>query len=482
MNDEKRLYMPMVPYVMSRRESLLPGQTYHPFTIVKDRPVLPQNGQAYTFLDGNYVPCTSADDAVYAWHYACLPPPAGFVLCNPGFNKYGEPLPTVQNFTDSEIFTMRQTLTLLPDTQPASRALTGKENTATVSHKPKAVLVNGRGEVLSSSDEVEELQYQLIVGGDGYYLNIPKREKLLRVTNFIIHLLQIRHYISQNNNSEEERRKIFLEVKLFGPNRSVSLEIPYEQISQILDFVKKKVGDANVFDREQIFAKRLEVMMRSSLQDCEITYEYNCSGWAVLPTTQRIYICDSVTPPAGNVYFNCNFAFGHGPSIRSDRDVVLDAFELLALSEDRPKIIIPFLWAHMGLLFSIFSEAGYPPRALLFINGVSGSLKTAVAKLLFNFIAKPEYDIPASFRDTSASMEISIATYVDRVLLVDDYCPAANQASRRVMEQTLENLIRFYGDGNTKARATPSMDVVNIKKAGGVCVITGEDTAGSLSS
>ena len=50
------------------------------------------------------------------------------------------------------------------------------------------------------------------------------------------------------------------------------------------------------------------------------------------------------------------------------------------------------------------------------------------------------------------------------------------------MEQTLESLIRFYGDGNTKGRADPRMDKVYMKKARGLCVITGEDVAGSLSS
>lgn len=50
------------------------------------------------------------------------------------------------------------------------------------------------------------------------------------------------------------------------------------------------------------------------------------------------------------------------------------------------------------------------------------------------------------------------------------------------MEQTLENLIRFYGDGNTKGRADPRMDKVYMKKARGLCAITGEDIAGSLSS
>lgn len=70
----------------------------------------------------------------------------------------------------------------------------------------------------------------------------------------------------------------------------------------------------------------------------------------------------------------------------------------------------------------------------------------------------------------------------DSVFLIDDFHPATSRGQELEMRRTLETLIRFFGDGIGKSRATSSMDVVRETKPHGMCAITGEDTSGSLSS
>lgn len=73
-------------------------------------------------------------------------------------------------------------------------------------------------------------------------------------------------------------------------------------------------------------------------------------------------------------------------------------------------------------------------------------------------------------------------TAKDTVLLLDDFHPASSKGEELNMKRTLESLIRFFGDGVGKARATSSMDVIKETKPCGLCAITGEDTGGSMSS
>lgn len=487
MYDPNRPYIPFSQYVLSRRDP--PGQPYVPFSIVGERLPMPQEGEPYIFLDGTRQNRVSAENAAYVLHDARFSPPPGFVRCDQVYSAYGELIPGPECHSGKECMEAWEAgLSTLITQQAPLASCKRNADVVAVSNTPRVRLVKANGEIISSNEanstqeETAEPQYQLFECFDGYYLKISKKETPSKITNFVIQLKEIRSFIDKNQSTEGDFRRIFLDVKLFSPDKTVPLSIPYTQLGQIVSFVQSRVGEAIIKGQKRAFAEQLDILLRGQLGNCKETYEYKNSGWIAVPTGRRVYVSDDAAPPAENMYFNCGFKFGRGPVARSTRDIVLDAFGLLNISADREKIIIPFLWAHLGLMFSLLAELGHPPRALLFINGISGSLKTAVAKLMYNFSDNPDLDIPASFRDTSASMEISIDKYRDRVLLVDDYCPAINRASRAAVEQTLENLVRFYGDGNTKGRADPRMDTVHMKKAGGVCVITGEDTAGSLSS
>ena len=481
MDKKQQLYCPFQHYSTARRNVPLPGQYYDPFSNKVMRPPL---GNNYAFFDANRDLCSNIDQALYVVYNDALCPPPGFTRISSAFNCYGELLPSQAMTSEEEQQILwASSCENLHNQRPEQvesneEAERNQVNTCLVGISPNQGI---QPQIHEAQEETEEA-YQLQTGTDGYYLKPLKSGKAKQVTNYTLQLQEVRHYIGMRGEELSEHRKIYFSIQLVKLGKNVNLYIEYEKLSGIVALIKRKVAEAIVYCHHALFAEQLDIFLRSILKDCPSTYEYTMCGWMQLPDQHWVYIHDDGQSSLRNVYFKSGFTFGRGQQARNVREIVNAGFSILRLSKDMEKIVVPFLWAHLGLLWSLFAQAGYPPHALLYISGVSGSLKTAVSKLLFNFTAITELDIPASFRDTSASMEISIDKYKDRVLLVDDYCPAANKLARRSMEQVLENLIRFYGDGNTKGRADPRMDKVYIKKARGLCTITGEDVAGSLSS
>ena len=261
------------------------------------------------------------------------------------------------------------------------------------------------------------------------------------------------------------------------------MEIETSKVKDILKIITTECAEAIVFRNKvnKSFDEVFQIKLREQLAFCTHTYEIRYSGWFVAPNGQYYFCDDGSKPPDEHINFRSGFSFHRGAFKRGEQETAKAGWDFLRLAKN-DTIGILFLFAHLGLLYNLFEEAGYPPRVLLFIEGPTGSLKTAVSSLIFNFSGLPEQRIPATFRDTSASMEIKFAKYRDRILLVDDFCPAADASSRRVMEASLEQLVRFFGDGIAKGRANPSMSEVKELKPCGLVAMTGEDSAGSQSS
>lgn len=169
-------------------------------------------------------------------------------------------------------------------------------------------------------------------------------------------------------------------------------------------------------------------------------------------------------------------------NVSSSREASKGAYMVLQLSSDPSKIVPIFLFAHLSLMWSIFKEAGHSPQFLFFINGTSGALKTAVSKFMFSFFNSDKIESPSSFKDTSASLEVKMSQTVDSVLLVDDFHPATTAQERNSLRYVLERIIRFFGDSIGRSRCNVDMTLKEAFEPHGMCMLTGEDTAGTEST
>lgn len=144
-----------------------------------------------------------------------------------------------------------------------------------------------------------------------------------------------------------------------------------------------------------------------------------------------------------------------------------------------------FLYLHASLMAELFHQAGHD---ICFVFGVLGvtnsrktSLVTAVAKL-FNrecLVADAEFATA-----TACGIEKTLSLYKDGVVLIDDFKPGANKAQQAVMNEKLDQLLRFYGNRVAKKRMTEFATDGDKKyfPINGGCVITMEIVDGVLSS
>lgn len=218
------------------------------------------------------------------------------------------------------------------------------------------------------------------------------------------------------------------------------------------------------------------------------TLIYHYSGWqkirtAVtynLPVISTTYLNDKLE---GGSLLRCitGKRLEYSPQITRG-DAFQNVVKMLFLSEDMSKTLPLLLFAHLGIMYKLFEDAGFPPRFVLFLCGQTGSLKTSVSKVFFKILKDSANDIPANFNDTMTALEIKMGNTYDDVLLVDDFRPSSMRSELARMRNNLEKLIRFYGDGIGKGRGDVTLRLRNEFKPHGVCAVTGEYIHGTASS
>lgn len=186
--------------------------------------------------------------------------------------------------------------------------------------------------------------------------------------------------------------------------------------------------------------------------------QYHCSGWTRV-AGRWLYGQKDTEVSRFSIKFITDFQIACDPAM-TPLSAMHSAMGMLELS-DNPATIVPLvLFAHLGVLIKLFEHAGFPPHLLMFVNGKTGSFKTAACAVKFNLSGDPRNNIPATFRDSIASVEAKFQTYVDQTMLLDDFSPATTAGNRANMNRLLEAIIRYYGKGRGNATVTKSTALV----------------------
>ncbi len=116
------------------------------------------------------------------------------------------------------------------------------------------------------------------------------------------------------------------------------------------------------------------------------------------------------------------------------------------------------------------------PAFALFLYGQTQTRKTTAAALAMshfgNFHAK---NPPASFSDTSRSIQKKAFMVKDMPLLVDDYHPVASLQEKKQMAATAQVLSRAFGDGADRGRLNADSTIKASTPPRSLAIITGED-------
>lgn len=175
-------------------------------------------------------------------------------------------------------------------------------------------------------------------------------------------------------------------------------------------------------------------------------------------------------------------------SIRGDKNKIIEVdynfnrvealnitLNMLEIAEYQ-KTVPMFLYTHLGVLKEIFKEAEANPEFSLWLEGLTGSRKTSVAKVFFNIFNRSNDYISATFKDTLASLEEKSFQYKDSLLIVDDFFHSTSKSEWNYTQQTASEILRRFGDNFSKSRLDRNMNRGKEYPPRGMLVITGELT------
>lgn len=298
-------------------------------------------------------------------------------------------------------------------------------------------------------------------------------------TNFIVLPQSIECTINRDGTVENEVR---LTVYM-NPNMFQTITVKPNKTGNIINEIQKIFPQACLEPFVKCANKHLSAYISKMLAKTPLTYRYRKSGWNMI-----------VFQNGQRSMFYCNDAMEQNAVFSTETGKRLDflpkvtqsqafyyAVKMLALG-NMTKTLPLFLFSHIGVMYSIFEEAGFAPNFLLNIVGHTGSLKTSVSKIFFKILRDNRNDIASSFNDTATAMEIKMGNTFDEVLLIDDFRPSSNKTETSRMRNSLEKLVRYFGDGVGKSRGNPLLTLNKEFRPHGVCAITGEYLYGVPSS
>jgi hypothetical protein len=161
-------------------------------------------------------------------------------------------------------------------------------------------------------------------------------------------------------------------------------------------------------------------------------------------------------------------------------DLILALKATVALFDIGPaKIMYPLIsMAFLSPLMEPFRQAGIEPGVLFYLWGTSGSRKsTIIALVLCLFGRFDNKTLPASFRDTSMSIEVAAFIAKDTLLPVDDLYPAQDPREQQKLNGVLEYTMRNQGDRQGRSRLVPGKSDYTLKSGHpprGLIVASGE--------
>ena len=300
------------------------------------------------------------------------------------------------------------------------------------------------------------------------------------VTNFTVN--PVRQFIFLDREGKEDMEKAVIECSVRIFNISHPMKIKASEIRSLAKTVQKRFPEAILDFEEKNAEKVIEITFRSAMKYCEKTYIYFQAGWQQICGSMR-YLHDGVNLGGRDIVKT-------GMSLPSmpchDSRTIRDIFERsLSVYQDDVTMPAIFAFSLMGVLYRLFKEAGLTPRFTLFLYGITGSMKTTIARIFFTQMCDEKYreSVRRIDADTAVSLERAIVlSGYDTITLIDDFSPAKTSTKKREMNDKLEMIIRMVGDGSSRSRSNMKLEDMRGEGVQGMVALTGELMGKGLSS
>lgn len=171
-----------------------------------------------------------------------------------------------------------------------------------------------------------------------------------------------------------------------------------------------------------------------------------------------------------------------GPWADMDRDEALPLCQsatLRAMTVAGLRVGVPIIgYLFLSPLLHFLRKSGRRPSVIPFVRGKTGAGKTTLVTLLMNHYGYNfhfESEQPASFADSTPSVEKKLYMMKDMPLLVDDYKNVADAKQMSARRGLVEMIIRMVCDGLKRSRMTAEMTARKDYPARSLCIMTGEE-------
>lgn len=294
-----------------------------------------------------------------------------------------------------------------------------------------------------------------------------RKGQTVHVCNSGLEVIALRKVLNGNKESYEVCLRLL--------RKGIEITVPEGNLENLADYIGSKHPWFHLSADTPNAAALLEEYIRDKLDQVPVITVAKRPGW-IEHEGKHIYAHDNL----GAMH---SFACETGEEIPIDPDMSpAEAFSsaISLLDIGSHAVTVPLLLTSVaGTLAALFQESGYPPRFCTFLYGLSGSLKTATAEIFTGIYGKRDHN---TFRDSEAAIDVNIGKHRDRTLLVDDFRPPLASAEGKAMCQTLEHVIRLFGDDVAKMRSNSTATATHGERPRGTCIITGESISGSYSS
>ncbi len=270
-----------------------------------------------------------------------------------------------------------------------------------------------------------------------------------------------------------------IEIKVVFADREELMTVKSTDSGDLIERIKKLFPDAYTSPDASKVNARFTKYFALQVNGIENVLCYHDVGWTKIRNQYR-YLYD-------NMPWQESFICSTGKKLMVNRNLsqqesFMKVLSMLDIAKDKTKILVPWLFMHLGVMHTIFELAGRSPKFLLFIFGGTGTLKTSLSRVLYSMFEGDHEKIPATFKDTKTALEIKMGSVNDGTLLIDDLHPTTSKSEQIAMRDALEFMIRLYGDHVSKSRSGPDLELKKTFTAHGLACITGEYTAGTESS
>ena len=249
-------------------------------------------------------------------------------------------------------------------------------------------------------------------------------------------------------------------------NTENKIEVPKNRYKELYDFICRKYPEVQKpIAKSEIIEEYLTKLFQRDAANITKEIVADKIGWLKVDESIKFY--------DGYNDFYKNYEI---PDISNNNKSMLfrDGFSFLEVGNDE---VIKILWLVAHLPYTLFwlRKGNVDFRSVIFLQGSTGLLKTAVANVISNVFNKDRHTAIMRMTSTKASIQKNIVMLKDQLVCLDDFSNTEVSSGKRALENA-EDVIRAVGDGvfplKMKVSNFSKLQQENVRS---VIMLTGEE-------